>query len=167
MTWTLCSIPDAMQSPERPEQCGQGGAIRCCRRWDRAELDRVDLGAATEVHPADDGGKSQFHNLLRRRRAPVYVAFDLLWPEPAPAKGGTELRPLPLSERRAALPGLLLEGFPAFAEAVSVEGRARRLFELMVAHSLEGDRRQAHRRLLRPAHEVAQDQKPGLHAEGR
>jgi hypothetical protein len=149
-----------------PEHCGQGGAIRCCGRWDRAELDRVDLGAATEVHPADDGGRSQFHNLLSGRLAPVYVALDLPWPEPAPAKAGG-----PTCARcRSANGGRRCQGCfrraPGACRGGLGEGWGRRLFELMVAHRLKGDRRQAHRRPLRPAHQVAQDQKPGLHAVG-
>jgi ATP-dependent DNA ligase len=45
------------------------------------------------------------------------VAFDLLWLD------GTDLRPLPLSERRCALQRVLPAGSPAIAEAVSVVGR--------------------------------------------
>jgi len=85
-----------------------------------------------EVIVADATGRPQFYDLLRGRLAPAYVAFDLLWID------GVDLRPKPLSERRAVLRGLLPEGAPAIAEAVSVEGRGCELFELMRAHDLEG-----------------------------
>jgi len=87
-----------------------------------------------EVIVADDSGRPQFYDLLRGRRAPVYVAFDLLWLD------GTDLRPLPLSERRRALRDLLAKGSadPVITEAVSVEGRGCELFELMCANDLEG-----------------------------
>ena len=85
-----------------------------------------------EVIVADETGRPQFYDLLRGRLTPAYVAFDLLWID------GVDLRPKPLSERRAVLRGLLPEGAPAIAEAVSVEGRGCELFELMRGHDLEG-----------------------------
>jgi bifunctional non-homologous end joining protein LigD len=85
-----------------------------------------------EVIVADPTGRPQFYDLLRGRLAPAYVAFDLLRID------GVDLRPKPLSERRAVLRGLLPEGAPTIAEAVSVEGRGCELFELMRAHDLEG-----------------------------
>ena len=63
---------------------------------------------------------------------PAYVAFDLLWID------GVELRPKPLSERRVVLRGLLPEGSPTIAEALSVEGRGSDLYKLVCAHDLEG-----------------------------
>ena len=47
-----------------------------------------------EVIAADETGRPQFYDLLRGTRAPAYVAFDILW------LNGTDLRPLPLGERR-------------------------------------------------------------------
>jgi bifunctional non-homologous end joining protein LigD len=85
-----------------------------------------------EVIVADATGRPQFYDLLRGRLAPAYVAFDLLWID------GVDLRAKPLSERRAVLRGVLPEGSPTIAEAVSVEGRGRELYELMRAHDLEG-----------------------------
>jgi bifunctional non-homologous end joining protein LigD len=85
-----------------------------------------------EVIVADATGRPQFYDLLRGRLAPAYVAFDLLWID------GVDLRPKPLSERRAVLRGVLPEGSPTIAEAVSVVGRGRELYELMCAHDLEG-----------------------------
>jgi bifunctional non-homologous end joining protein LigD len=85
-----------------------------------------------EVIVTDETGRPQFYELLRRSGAPAYVAFDLLW------LNGTDLRPLPLRERRAALRSLLPEGSPRISEAVSVEGRGCELFDLMCANDLEG-----------------------------
>jgi bifunctional non-homologous end joining protein LigD len=85
-----------------------------------------------EVIVADETGRPQFYDLLRGRLTPAYVAFDLLWID------GVDLRPKPLSERRAVLRGLLPEGSPTIAEALSAEGRGCELFELMRAHDLEG-----------------------------
>jgi bifunctional non-homologous end joining protein LigD len=50
-----------------------------------------------EVIAADETGRPQFNDLLRGTRAPAYVAFDILW------LNGTDLRPLPLGERRERL----------------------------------------------------------------
>jgi len=54
-----------------------------------------------EVIAADESGRPQFYDLLRRTAAPAYVAFDILW------LNGTDLRPLPLSERRRRLQTIL------------------------------------------------------------
>jgi bifunctional non-homologous end joining protein LigD len=60
------------------------------------------------------------------------VAFDLLW------LNDTDLRPLPLKERRHRLQGVLPAGSSALSLALTVRGRGRELFELMRAHDLEG-----------------------------
>ena len=72
------------------------------------------------------------YNLLRRARAPAYVAFDILWLD------GTDLRSLPLGERRKRLQAILPTKSPIIAEALSVTGRGRELFELMRSNDLEG-----------------------------
>ena len=41
-----------------------------------------------EVIAADDEGRPQFYDLLRHRRVPAYMAFDLMWLD------GTDLRGL-------------------------------------------------------------------------
>jgi bifunctional non-homologous end joining protein LigD len=102
-----------------------GAAVAVALRVDEAILDG-------EVIVADDSGRPQFYDLLRGWRAPVYVAFDLLWLD------GADLRPKPLRERRGALRGLLPKGSVAIAEAVSVEGRGCELYELVCGHDLEG-----------------------------
>jgi bifunctional non-homologous end joining protein LigD len=85
-----------------------------------------------EVIAADETGRPQFNDLLRGTRAPAYVAFDILW------LNGTDLRPLPLGERRERLQTILPTGSPTISEALSVAGRGRELFELMCANDLEG-----------------------------
>ena len=81
---------------------------------------------------ADETGRPQFYELLRRVRGAAYVAFDLLW------LNGTDLRGLPLSERRQRLHGILPTRSAILSEALSVEGRGRQFFDLTQAHDLEG-----------------------------
>ena len=69
---------------------------------------------------------------LRLVGSASYVAFDILW------LNGTDLRALPLDERRRLLQGILPKGSPIVSEALSVAGRGRELFELMCANDLEG-----------------------------
>jgi bifunctional non-homologous end joining protein LigD len=85
-----------------------------------------------EVIAADETGRPQFYDLLRRPRAPAYVAFDLLWLD------GADLRSLPLGERRKRLKAILPAKSPIVSEALSVVGRGRELFELMCSNDLEG-----------------------------
>jgi len=65
-------------------------------------------------------------------RSACYVAFDILWLD------GTDLRSLPLGERRRRLPCMLPKGSPIVSEALSVVGRGCELFELMCSNDLEG-----------------------------
>jgi bifunctional non-homologous end joining protein LigD len=97
-----------------------------------AELDADDAILDGEVIAADDTGRPQFYDLLRRTRRPAYVAFDLLW------LNGVDLRALPLSERRRRLQGILPQQSSVTTEVLSVHGRGRELYELMRAHDLEG-----------------------------
>jgi bifunctional non-homologous end joining protein LigD len=85
-----------------------------------------------EVIAVDETGRPQFYELLRVPRSASYVAFDILW------LNGTDLRALPLDERRRLLQGILPKGSPIVSEALSVAGRGRELFELMCANDLEG-----------------------------
>jgi bifunctional non-homologous end joining protein LigD len=85
-----------------------------------------------EVIAADETGRPNFYDLLRRTRRATYVAFDLLW------LNGADLRPLPLSNRRGRLQTVLPSGSATIAEAVSVERRGHELFELTRTHDLEG-----------------------------
>ena len=80
----------------------------------------------------DDTGRPQFLDLMSRRQTPVYVAFDLLMAD------GEDLRPLPLSARKAALAKLARDARAWVAIVDGVTGRGRRLFDLVVAQDLEG-----------------------------
>ena len=51
---------------------------------------------------------------------------------------GTDLRSLPLDERRRRLQGLLPKGSPIVSEALSVAGRGRDLVELMCTNDWRG-----------------------------
>jgi bifunctional non-homologous end joining protein LigD len=96
------------------------------------DLDRTDAILDGEVIAADETGRSQFYDLLRGKRAPVYVAFDLIWLD------GADLRSLPLSERRQRLRNILPKGSAIVSEALSVVSRGRHFFALICAHDLEG-----------------------------
>jgi bifunctional non-homologous end joining protein LigD len=85
-----------------------------------------------EVIAADETGRPLFYDLVRRTRAPAYVAFDILW------LNGAGLRSLPRHERRRRLQGILPQESPIVSEPLSVKGRGRELFELMREHDLEG-----------------------------
>jgi bifunctional non-homologous end joining protein LigD len=95
-------------------------------------LDADEAVIDGEVIAADETGRPQFYELLRGTRTPCYVAFDLLW------LNGTDLRALPLIERRQSLLGIVSKGSPIVSEALSVAGRGRELFELMCTNDLEG-----------------------------
>jgi bifunctional non-homologous end joining protein LigD len=97
-----------------------------------AALNLDDAILDGEIIAADETNRPQFYDLLRDRRVPAYVAFDLLW------LNGADLRALPLSERRRQLHDILPRGSAIISEALSVTGRGRELFELMCAHDLEG-----------------------------
>ena len=85
-----------------------------------------------EVIATDETGRPQFYELLRVPRRASYVAFNVLWLD------GTDLRSLPLCERRRRLQSILPKGSPIVSEALSGAGRGRELFELTCKHDLEG-----------------------------
>ena len=97
-----------------------------------ASLDVGDAIIDGEVFAPDETGRTQFYDLLRGTRALAYAAFDLIW------LNGADLRALPLTERRRHLQNILPAGSAIISEALSVEGRGHKLFELMCAHDLEG-----------------------------
>ena len=65
----------------------------------------------------DENGRPQSYELLRVPQSASYVAFDILWAD------GTDLRSLPLDERRRRLQGILPKRSPIVSEALFVEGR--------------------------------------------
>ena len=85
-----------------------------------------------EVIPAHETGRPQFYELLRVPRSVSYVACDILW------LNGTDLRSLPLSERRKRLQAILPAKSPIISEALSVTNRGHEFFELMCSNDLEG-----------------------------
>ena len=97
-----------------------------------AELGVEDAIIDGEVIAADETGRPQFYELLRGPKKPAYVVFDLLW------LNGSDLRALPLSERRECLQGILPKRPSIVSEALGVRGRGQELFDLMRAHDLEG-----------------------------
>jgi bifunctional non-homologous end joining protein LigD len=80
----------------------------------------------------DSDGRPRFQDLLRRRKAPVFVAFDLLFLD------GEDLREFPLVERKAFLHRLIPnDSFSlVYAQHVACYGRA--LFDQACALDLEG-----------------------------
>ena len=97
-----------------------------------AELDVDNAILDGEVIAADETGRPQFYDLIRRTRPPAYVPFDILW------LNDTDLRALPLIERRRRLKTILPAGSRAICETLSVSGKGSELFELMCANDLEG-----------------------------
>jgi ATP-dependent DNA ligase len=80
----------------------------------------------------DQDGRSQFMELMRRRRHDVcYYAFDLLW------LNGADLRQLPLHDRKAQL-RKLVHGKPGILYADHLRGAAVELFRVSCAQDLEG-----------------------------
>jgi len=73
-----------------------------------------------EVIVVDETGRPVFIDLLRRKQAPGYVAFDVLWLDAA------DLRSLPLRERRKRLQAILPKGSPIVSEAAIGRGQGAR-----------------------------------------
>ena len=122
--------------PGRPRFISRNGNLlsrfdALCQRV-AAELDADDAILDGEVIAIDETGRPQFYDLIRRTRPPAFVAFDILW------LNGTDLRALPLHERRRRLKAILPARSSAISETLSVSGRGSELFELMCANDLEG-----------------------------
>jgi bifunctional non-homologous end joining protein LigD len=85
-----------------------------------------------ELVVLNDAGRPLFNKLLFGHRRPTYVAFDLLIAD------GVDLRPLPLSERKARLAQIAkrAEGWIALTNGVVGAGRA--LYRAVVDADLEG-----------------------------
>jgi bifunctional non-homologous end joining protein LigD len=85
-----------------------------------------------EIVALDEAGRPKFADLMFGRRPPLFVAFDVL------AHRGEDLRPLPLSRRKAVLKRLAKGARRWIALADGVPGRGRRLFDLVAEMDLEG-----------------------------
>ena len=105
---------------------------------------------------ADETGRPRFYELLRVPRSACYVAFDI-----------TDLRSLPLDERRRRLQGILPKRSPIVSEALSVAGRGRELFELMCINRSRRRRRQTPGRSVWRARPMAQENPDYSQKEGR
>jgi bifunctional non-homologous end joining protein LigD len=97
-----------------------------------SELDIDDAILDGEMIAADDSGRLLFRELPRCTHRSSYVAFDILW------LNGTDLRSLPLSERRRRLEDTLPKQSSVISAAVSVQGRGCALFDLACEHDLKG-----------------------------
>jgi hypothetical protein len=80
----------------------------------------------------DGEGRSVFMDMLRRRRDPVFVAFDLLW------LNGQDLRDLPLLERKARLREVVPAGSGDALYLEHIEDRGIELFQEACRRDLEG-----------------------------
>src|SRR5215472_6293212 len=84
-------------------------------------LDLLPAGVVLdgELVVLDDAGRPLFNELLFGHRRPTYVAFDLLIAD------GVDLRPLPLSDRKARLAKIAkrAKGWIALTNGVVGEGR--------------------------------------------
>jgi bifunctional non-homologous end joining protein LigD len=84
-----------------------------------------------EIVALDDQGRPRFNSLMFRRRAPVFVAFDVLFAE------GKDLRAMPLRWRKSILKRLL-RGRGDLIVMVGAAGEGSRLFQLVCELDLEG-----------------------------
>jgi bifunctional non-homologous end joining protein LigD len=85
-----------------------------------------------EIVCLDQDGRSQFLQLMRRRKAEAsFYAFDLLW------LNGEDLRPLPLIERKRRL-RRLIRGHAGLLFAQPIQGSGVELFQAICARDLEG-----------------------------
>jgi bifunctional non-homologous end joining protein LigD len=85
-----------------------------------------------ELVVLDQNGRSQFLQLMRRRRADAcFYAFDLLWLD------GEDVRQLPLIERKRRL-RRLIRGHDRLLFADQIQGSGIELFQAICARDLEG-----------------------------
>jgi bifunctional non-homologous end joining protein LigD len=86
-----------------------------------------------EVVCIDEGGVSQFNELLKRNADPVFCAFDLLW------VNGKDLRQLPLIERKGKLAKLIEKSkckVVLYAQHIAAKGKE--FFDTVCSQDLEG-----------------------------
>jgi bifunctional non-homologous end joining protein LigD len=85
-----------------------------------------------EIVALDRDGRSQFNQLLFRRCTPVFAAFDLL------GLDGTDLRALPLVERKRRLRAIAPRRSTAMLYVQHVQAHDIALFNQICDHDLEG-----------------------------
>jgi len=95
-------------------------------------LDALPVGCVFdgEIVALDDGGRPVFNDLMFGRRAPTYVAFDVLIAD------GQDVRAMPLKDRRAMLAKIVRRDRMQSSEPVIGEGKAA--FKLACDLDLEG-----------------------------
>ena len=152
---TLASRPDPFDDPEwlfEPKYDGFRGVIYMSRlgceirsrrdfQFDRfgelcSRISQV-IGAREvildgEVVALNRQGKPVFRDLLRGQGFVAFAAFDLLWVD------GTDLRPLPLAERKRLLADLLPEDTGPLYKILTLEEHGRALFSAIRKMDLEG-----------------------------
>jgi len=122
-------------------------------------LDVDDAILDGEIIAVDETGRPQFYDLLLRgTRSSRYVAFDLLW------LNGVDLRPLPLSAPAGAA-GRPAEGISDRVRGAVGRRQGMRAVRVDVHQRPRRHRREALRRCLRSARQVAEDQEPRLHSK--
>jgi ATP-dependent DNA ligase len=126
-----------------------------------SELGVEDAILDGEVITADETGRPQFYDLLRRTRSPSYVAFDLLW------LNGADLRPLPLRERRERLKTIPARGVADDRRGCFRRAQRPRPIRADVRARPRRHCCEAPSRSLRGARQVVEDQEPGVQPEGR
>ena len=85
-----------------------------------------------EVVALNRQGKPVFRDLLRGQGFLAFAAFDLLWLD------GSDLRPLPLAERKRLLGDLLPEDTGPLYKILTLEEHGRALFSAIKKMDLEG-----------------------------
>ncbi len=85
-----------------------------------------------EIVALNRQGKPVFRDLLRGQGYVAFAAFDLLWLD------GTDLRPLPLAERKRALGELLPKDTGPLYKILTLEEDGRALFSAIRKMDLEG-----------------------------
>jgi bifunctional non-homologous end joining protein LigD len=107
-----------------------------------AECIAENVGAKNAVLDGElvclyDIRRSQFDDLLFRKKPPTYYAFDLLWWD------GADLRDVPLLTRKQYLRARLPAEPSRILYTDHVEGRGVEFFRMVCKRDLEGDRREA------------------------
>jgi len=87
-----------------------------------------------EIVTLDANGRPKFYDLLRRRGALSFYAFDCLWHD------GKDLRSVPLLQRKVTLERIV-RAHPSVLFAQHVESLGRQLFNIVRERDLEGNAR--------------------------
>ena len=85
-----------------------------------------------EIVCLDGKGRPQFYELMRRRSATAFYAFDVLWVD------GKDVRALPLIERKRILRTIVPEQPSAMLYARHIDREGREFFRLACDRDLEG-----------------------------